>query len=187
MEEQIPSLAKSSPRRWWRRLGRWFYDPESRIDHRLRVEVGGDGVDQFVVSQKDLPAYRFVDTYRAIDRTVAGFTGVRRIRSSNYEDLNDLLHTEQPRWDSREITLSPRAAWPVGPEEEVFLPIDQFWIFPGTSSGNHVIVRLRYISEHERLVLAVAAAMPRRADEWIAKFGKPCLLHLPGEKCCVCV
>ena len=73
--EQILGLARSSRRRWWRRLDRWFHEPESRIDHRLRVEVGGDVVDQFVVSQKDLPAYRFVDTYRAIDRAVAGFPG----------------------------------------------------------------------------------------------------------------
>ena len=170
LEEQRLGLAGYSPRVWWRRLKRWFHDHEVRIDHRLRVEVGGDAVEKFVVSQKELPAYRFVDTYRAIDRAVAGFPGVRRIKSSNEEALNDLLHAERPGWASRDITLSPRAAWPVGPEEEVFLPVDQFWIFPSTSSGNHVIVRLRYVSEHERLVLAVAAADPRRADEWIAKF-----------------
>ena len=143
MEEQRLGLAGYSPWGWRRRLKRWFYDHESRIDHRLRVEVGGDAVEKFVVSQKELPAYRFVDTYRAIDRAVAGYPGLRRIKSSNDEALNDLLHAERPSWVSREITLSPRAAWPVGPEEEVFLPVDQFWIFPSTSSGNHVIVRLR--------------------------------------------
>ena len=176
MEEQLLSLARSSPRRWRRRLKRWFYDPESRIDHRLRAEAGGHAVEKFVVSQKELPAYRFVDTYRAIDRAVAGFPGVRRIKSSNDEALNDLLHAERPSWVSRDFTLSPRAAWPVGPEEEVFLPVDQFWVFPSTSSGNHVIVRLRYTSEQERLVLAVAAANPRSVDEWIAKLVKDSLV-----------
>ena len=176
LEEQRLGLAGYSPRIWWRRLKRWFHDHEVRIDHRLRVEVGGDAVEKFLVSQKELPAYRFVDTYRAIDRAMAGFPGVRRIKSSNDEALNDLLHAERPGWASRDITLSPRAAWPVGPEEEVFLPVDQYWIFPSTSSGNHVIVRLRYVSEHERLVLAVAAADPRRADEWIAKFVRDSLV-----------
>ena len=170
MEEQIRSLARFSPWRWWRRLDRWLDIPQSRIDYRLRIEAGSDVVDQFVVSQKDLPAYRFVDTYRAIDRVADGIPGVRRIKSSHDEDLNDLLHAKRPSWVSRDITLSPRAAWPIGPEEEVFLPVDQFWVFSGTSSGDQVIARLRFARHDERLVLAVAAANPRRADEWIAKF-----------------
>ncbi len=169
LKEQILGLARFSPRRWRRRLKRWFYDPESRIDHRLRMEAGGDAVEKFVVSQKELPAYRFVDTYRAVDRAVAGIPRVRRIKSSNDENLNELLHAKQPRWASRQITLSRRVAWPVGPEEEVFLPVDQFWIFPSTPSGDHIIVHIRFDSERERLFLAVAGAHPQRVDEWITK------------------
>ena len=169
MEEQRLYLAGYSPRRWWRRLKRWFYDPESRIDHRLRVEAGGDAVEKFVVSQKELPAYRFVDIYRAIDRALAGMPGVRRIKSSNDENLNELLHAKQPRWASRQITLSRRVAWPVGPDEEVFLPVDEFWIFPSKPSGDQMIIHIRFDSERERLFLAVAGAHPQRVDEWITK------------------
>ena len=52
------------------------------------MEVGRGAVDRYVVSRKDLPAFRFVDLYRAIDACLAAVDDVRRIESDNSESLN---------------------------------------------------------------------------------------------------
>ncbi|MDE0227999.1 MAG: hypothetical protein OXJ62_04005, partial [Spirochaetaceae bacterium] len=118
-------------RRWpWSWMRGWFHSHRTHIDRRLRLEVGRGAIARYVVSQKDLPGFRFVDLYRAIDAHLASVDGVRSIESDNSESLNKLLHGRGNRWDSRRITKSPRTAWTVGPDEEVFLPIDRYWMFP---------------------------------------------------------
>lgn len=80
------------------------------------------------------------------------------------ESLNSLLHGE-PDWSSRKITRSSRTAWPTGPDEETFLPTDQFWIFndTGAPGGESAVVRLRYRPQDEMAVLEVAAIDPDAA------------------------
>ena len=142
----------------------WFHSHRTHIDRRLHVEVGRGAVGRYVVSQKDLPAFRFVDLYRAIDAFLATVDNVRSIESDNSESLNKLLHSRGNRWDSRRITKSPRTAWTVGPDEEVFLPIDRHWIFPDEVATAPAIIRLRYDREHETAVLAVAGIDSDRVD-----------------------
>ena len=152
-------------RRWpWRWLRGWFRSHRTHIDRRLHVEVGRGAIARYVVSQKDLPAFRFVDLYRAIDTHLAPVDDVRSIESDNSESLNKLLHGPGNRWDSRRITKSPRTAWTVGPDEEVFLPIDRYWIFPEGAASARAIIRLRYDREHETAVLALAGIDSDRVD-----------------------
>ena len=152
-------------RRWpWSWFRGVFHSHRTHIDRRLHVEVGRGAIARYVVSQKDLPAFRFVDLYRAIDACLAAVDNVRSIESDNSESLNRLLHGRGNRWDSRRITRSPRAAWTVGPDEEVFLPIDRFWIFPEDATAARAIIRLRYDRERETAVLAVAGIDSDRVD-----------------------
>ena len=67
-------------------------------------------------------------------------------------------------WDSRRITKSPRTAWTVGPDEEVFLPIDRYWTFPEETADVRAIIRLRYDRERDTAVLAVAGVDSDRVD-----------------------
>ena len=163
-----------SKRRRTRWSWRWFRGPFStrstHLDSRLRFEVGGArAVTRYVVSQKELPAFRFVDLYRAVDAYLAAAGHVGRIASHNTESLNTLLHRPRNRWDSRRITKSPRMAWTVGPDQEVFFPIDQYWIFPEGELGVRAIVRLRYDRECETAVLAVAGVDADRVDALIKR------------------
>lgn len=152
-------------RRWpWSWLRGWFHTHRTHIDRRLHVEVGRGAIARYAVSQKDLPAFRFVDLYRAIDAHLTSFDDVRSIESDNSESLNKLLHGRGNRWDSRRITKSPRTAWTVGPDEEVFLPIDRYWIFSEGEACARAIVRLRYDREHETAVLALAGVDSDRVD-----------------------
>ena len=142
----------------------WFHSHRTHIDRRLHVEVGRGAIARCAVSQKDLPAFRFVDLYRAIDAHLTSFDDLRSIESDNSESLNKLLHGRGNRWDSRRITKSPRTAWTVGPDEEIFLPIDRYWIFSEGEACARAIVRLRYDREHETATLAVAGIDSDRVD-----------------------
>ena len=156
-------------RQLWRRFRRRCSSRRTHLDDRLRFEVGGRVVVKYVVSNKELPAFRFVDLYRAIARSLADVDHVRRIESDNEEDLNSLLHGERNRWNSRRITKSPRLAWTVGPGEEVFLPVDQHWVFPEAEADAPAIVRLRYQREQDTVALAVAGVDSGRVDARIRR------------------
>jgi len=147
-------------------------DPENQIDDRLHMEIGAENVKEYAVNVKEMPAYRFVDLYRAITTKLSKKNDVRTIESGNYEDLNSLLHGERPNWGSRKITRSSRTAWVTAAEEEVFLPTDQYWIFTddGTSGRNPIIVRLRYRQSDERAVLEVAALDSDTAEKSVGDF-----------------
>lgn len=114
---------------------------------------------QLCVSSKNLPAYRFVDLFRAVEAHSLSKVHVRGIESQHEEDLNTLLHGKRQRWPTRQLTQSGRTAWPTGPEEETFLSVDRFWIFKHIENGRPepFIIRLRYKSLSEHAVLEIAA------------------------------
>lgn len=132
------------------------------IDERLAAEVAPIKLTQLCVSSKELPAYRFVDLFHAVETYSRSKTRVRVIESQHEEDLNSLLHGKRQRWPSRQITQSGRTAWPTGPEEETYLPVDRLWLFEHDESGRQesFIIRLRYkpLSEHAVLEIATENA-----------------------------
>ncbi len=104
-------------------------DPETKIDDRIHFELGLSNIKNYTVSEKDFPAYRFVDIFRAINSKLESESNVRTIESDNYETLSSLIHAETPQWGSRQIARSVRTAWPIGPNQESYLPVDFYWIY----------------------------------------------------------
>jgi hypothetical protein len=129
------------------------------IDKRLAAEIAPVRPRQFRVSSKELPSYRFVDLFRAIESYTRCVSRLRVIESQHDESLNSVLHAKRDRWRSRRITRSSNTAWPTGPGEETYLPVDRFWIFERIDGGRRddVIVRLRYSALAERAILEVAS------------------------------
>src|SRR5712671_6026070 len=68
------------------------------IDERLAAEVAPIKLTQLCVSSKELPAYRFVDLFHAVETYSRSKTRVRVIDSQHEEDLNSLLHGKRQRW-----------------------------------------------------------------------------------------
>lgn len=128
------------------------------IDKRLSAEVRPTALARFRVSSKELPSYRFVDLFRSVESYSQSQARLRVIESQHEENLNSLLHGKRQRWLPRRITQSSGTAWPTGPEEETYLPIDRFWLFEQTDGGHReiLIIRLRYNQLTERAVLEVA-------------------------------
>ena len=128
------------------------------IDKRLSAEVAPSNLRRFRVSSKELPSYRFVDLFRSIQSYSQSHARLRIIESQHSEDLNSLLHGKRQRWTSRQITRSSSTAWPTGPAEETYLPLDRFWLFEKIDGDgpNRVIIRLRYNSYADRAIVEVA-------------------------------
>src|SRR5712671_3310640 len=83
------SVDTSTIASWLRRLsGR---EPLN-IDKRLAVEATPIALAQLRVSSKELPSYRFVDLFHAVESYSQSQTHVRIIESQHDEDLNSLLH-----------------------------------------------------------------------------------------------
>src|SRR5262249_46678757 len=81
---------------------------------------------------KELPQYRFIDVYR-VGEGRARALGISATLESDHrgEYLNAILHGEATQWQPRHLNRADRIAWPVGPDEEVFFPVDVFWVCAG--------------------------------------------------------
>lgn len=160
-------FSEESPAEAFRSIIRKLLARESLdIDKRLAAEIRPASAAGFRVSSKELPSYRFVDLFRAIELYTQSSIGLRVVESQHDETLNSLLHAKRDRWRSRRITQSSSTAWPTGPGEETYLPVDQFWIFEqiGSDCPVRMIIRLRYNPLAERAILEVATEQASVAE-----------------------
>jgi hypothetical protein len=140
------------PAMWRSRLG---LEPKT-IDARLSAEVGGRP-ESFRTLVRELPRYRFVDLYRAAEHhcRTAGITAT--IESDHRaEYLGNILHGKAPRWVSRGHRPSNRVAWPTGPSEEAFLPVDVFWVCRAGAGRERMVVRVHYETQREKAIVETA-------------------------------
>ncbi len=135
-------------------------DPGTQIDDHIRFELRHSRIKNYTISEKNFAAYRFVDIFRAIESKMEGKSSLRTIDSDNYEDLAGLIHGEPGHPSYRKIVKSVRTAWPTGPNQETFLPVDHYWIYFDQHSGKAgtTIVRLRYRKQEEKTILEVASS-----------------------------
>ncbi len=133
--------------------------PETQIDDWLHNQLGRTSVSRYVVSKKQFAAYRFVDLYNAIESIAKTQNNLRIIESDNFEDLSSLIHNAKTQWAYRQINKSSRTAWPVGADDEVFLPVDRYWIYDVSENGHSysIVIRLKYIIQIEMNTVEIAA------------------------------
>ena len=124
------------------------------IDGRLFTDVK-QRLDTFQVHAKELPQYRFVDLHRAAERHCHAVGVAATIESDHrQESLSAVLHSRPPRWISRRVGRSEKIAWPVGLDEEVFLPADVFWVTSARPRAQ--IARMRYDADRGKSIVEVA-------------------------------
>ena len=140
------------------------------IDGRIFLEVAARRADHFRVHAKELPHYRFVDLYQAAEYFCQSHGEAAKVESEHGEDLNSILHGKKQRWVSRRIKRSTNAAWPVGPNQEVYFPIDNFWLcrVPPVMQRCRLIVRVRYDALREKAILEVASPEPGASEACVA-------------------
>lgn len=139
------------------RWSRWLAEPTREIDTELAARVAPAAVASYRTASRQLPAFRFVDLFNAVETLCRERPDVVRIESENPEDLNSLLHGKRPAWSSRKFTRASRLAWATGPEKEVLLPADHFWVAPRDGGRDRCIIRLKYNSLMAQSSLEVAS------------------------------
>src|SRR5262249_50798804 len=141
---RLPRRNAILPCMWWSRRRR-----KDEIDGRLRAELG-HGLHAFHVHIKELPQYRFVDVFRAAEHQARALGVTATIESDHRDEyLASILHARPARWISRRIRLAERVAWPTGPDDEVFLPVDVIWVCAGARTGP-MIVRAHWDVRREK-------------------------------------
>lgn len=140
------------------------------IDGRISLEAGGRRLDHFQVHSKELPHYRFVDLYRAAEYFCQSHGETTKVESEHSEDLNSILHGKKQRWTSRRIKRSKNVAWPIGPKDEIYLPVDNFWFCRDRSMAEQCrfILRVRYEAFREKAVLEVASPDSKATETCVA-------------------
>lgn len=148
----------------------WARRFPGRIDDQIVRHLGGAATARLQVHWTQLPAYRFVDVYRAVERYCADRGDTVRVDSEHGEDLNSILHAKCPSWASRHLKMASTVAWPIGPAEEESLPVDIFWLSRKRSQADEgdVVVRLRFDAEHQRVVLEAASDQAHFAERSVA-------------------
>jgi ATPase family associated with various cellular activities (AAA) len=147
----------------------WFrsrHDIDTRLFAALRQRL-----DRFQAHVKELPQYRFVDVYRAAEHHCRA-TGITATIESDHrnEYLSTILHSRPSRRTSRRVGRSERIAWSTGPGEEVFLPVDVFWICAGSDTGRApLVVRVHYDANRERTVVEAACPDAPAAERFVTE------------------
>ncbi len=132
------------------------------IENRIANVVGGQRMKRMRAYTKDFPGYRFVDVFRATDNLCRESGQPVVIESHHqHEDLNSLLHSNAGRL-SRRVKGASRLAWPVGPGQDDYLPMDSFWITQRASEGSTdwMVFRVRYSPYSDQVSLEAASENP---------------------------
>jgi hypothetical protein len=140
----------------------------SDIDVRLASEVG-ERLKGYQTVVRELPGYRFVDVYRAAEHCCHAAGVVAKIESDHRgEYLGAILHGKPPGWVSRRLGRSERVAWPVGPREDAYLPVDAFWVCGAAGGRGPLIVRVHHDGKLQKAFVEVACRDVGWADSTMA-------------------
>lgn len=135
---------------------RSLFFPAGRIDYRIEDTIGARPKKSLIVHSVDLPAYRFVDLFNAIEESLSSRQNVQKIETQQSEQLNHLIHDSPEQWADRSIRRSTKTAWPIGPHEEVFLPTDCFWLCPSEDVAECYVIRLSFAEYPQKAKLELA-------------------------------
>jgi AAA+ superfamily predicted ATPase len=131
-----------------------FLSP-GRIDYKLNSLIPSRVKAKLIVHTIDLPAYRFVDLMNAVNDVISPRQRVTKLETQQNETLNQIIHDATTHFD-RTMRLSQKVSWQAGPDEEVYLPVDTFWVCPDKTAKDCLIVRLSFAEYTQKSTLEVA-------------------------------
>jgi hypothetical protein len=147
----------------------WLRDRVAKkIDARLAAELKRPlrGLHSHV---KEMPQYRFVDLYRATQERCRDHEITCTIESDHRaEFLHAILHAKPAAWISRRVGPSARIPWATGPDEEVFLPVDVFWVC-APSGRQPLVARVHYDAQGEKTIVEAASPEPIVAQGFVTE------------------
>src|SRR5437867_8952858 len=151
-------------------MWRWLRDLAAKdIGAFLAAELKRP-LSRFHSHVKELPQYRFVDLHDAVANRCQDL-GITATVASDHrsEYLNAILHAKPGRWVSRRVARSARIAWAVGPAEEIFLPVDIFWICAAATGREPLVARVHYDADHEKTIVEAASPDAAAAQSFVTE------------------
>lgn len=106
--------------------------------------------------------YRYVDIYQAIQTYTKDYQKITFIQSAHYEMLSYLLEYKWIGVEDRKINSSPSSSLKISHEEDIFVPVDCFWVF-FKENNTPTIIRLK--QRNAMLFLEIACASSESADK----------------------
>jgi len=133
-----------------------LFSPSSRIDYRIAEVIPQQIRRQLIVHNVELPAYRFVDLHNAVSAFFEPRPTVERVETQQSETLNQLIHDVAPQWADRSVRRATKTPWQTGPQQETYLPVDCFWIYPADGVRDTFVIRLSLEEYSQKAKLEVA-------------------------------
>jgi ATPase family associated with various cellular activities (AAA) len=149
---------------------RWSFLAGKTISRRLASELK-QSLGGFHVHVRELPQYRHVDVFRAAEAQARALGITATVESDHRaEYLGALLHAKPGRWSPpRGVNRAERITWATGPDDEVFLPVDVFWICAAAAGRAALLARAHYDANRQRSVIEAASPDPVVAQSFIGE------------------
>jgi hypothetical protein len=136
----------------------WLYNALHFVDAQIRATVGEPRA--WPVHRKVYPLYKFVDIHRAAQMFAGQQPRSVELRSAHPYVLGAILRG-LPRAAGRHLNTPTSIPRKIGYEQETYLPIDTFWLFP-PHAGAAGVIRVQLMTTNGMVALEVAA--PHAAD-----------------------
>jgi hypothetical protein len=136
----------------------WLYNALHFVDAQIRATVGEPRA--WPVHRKVYPLYKFVDIHRAAQMFAGQQPRSVELRSAHPYVLGAILRG-LPRAAGRHLNTPTSIPRKIGYEQETYLPIDTFWLFP-PHAGAAGVIRVQLMTTNGMVALEVAA--PRAVD-----------------------
>ncbi|MBX3292482.1 MAG: ATP-binding protein [Acidobacteria bacterium] len=135
------------------------------VDTQFSETVGD--LSQFSVYTRSLPGYRFVDIFNATAK-FARQSGAIQFESQHAEQLTDIIAGEFYQPQNRFQRFPEHRSRAIDSKEDVYLPIDCFWLVPDSSNNGCGVFRVRTMEYTNEVQIEVAAISSDAANSAIA-------------------
>jgi hypothetical protein len=136
----------------------WLYSALHFVDAQIRATIGEPRA--WPVHRKVYPLYKFVDISHAAQLFAGQQPHSIELRSAHPYVLGAILRG-LPRAAGRLLNTPTSVPRKIGHEQETYLPIDTFWLFP-PHAGAAGVIRVQLMTMNGLVALEVAS--PRAAD-----------------------
>lgn len=129
---------------------------DTHIEDKLETILDTIDKKKLVIISSKLPSYRFVDLYQAIESFVRQREKSEIIHSEHNEDLKSIIHSRPYNLNDRILNSSTRTTWQKSQTEDIYLPLESFWVCSSKTENKNIIIRLKYEQYQDKASIEVA-------------------------------
>lgn len=148
---------------------KFFKFLDTHIEDRIETIFDTIDIKELVITSSKLPSYRFLDLYKAIESFVKERENVEIIHSEHNEDLKNIVHSRPYNVNDRIINSSTRTTWQKSQTDDIYLPMESFWLCPSKTTKENIIIRLKYEQYQDKASVEVACTDEAKGEKYLNK------------------